>query len=239
MKISKKELNEILNLYKEKLSIKEVSIRIQITSNSTSIYFDESKDEYCIKFNESGKIFDFFHELGHILLTKKTGCLIFSSPPTSAGINNEIIKILDYLINLFVNSNISRIEEIYPLYEAFFKDFISFRYRFKSTSEELAFNICANTEYLFNLRPSDHSIELIKYLALHKESLLQRSSIPRQQYENILPYLSQFREIKYSNDAQKIINFIQQISCKICEVSNYKDKNYINNQVRMVFSDCL
>lgn len=77
------------------------------------------------------------------------------------------------------------------------------------------------------------------YLAAHKESLSQKSSFSEEKYDNLLLQLHIFREIKYSNDAFKIINYIHQITNAICEVCSYKDKNYIDNQLKMIFSDCL
>ena len=203
MIISEEELKQKFDPYQDKLSLKEIPIEIKITSNSTNIYFKESRNSYFIMFNESGQDFELIHELGHILLTKETSFLIFSNLPISKEIDNYIFKIIDYLINPFINSKISRINETYPMYRTFFENFINKRYCFKSTAEEIAFNICVSLEHLFNLKPYDHSIELMKYLRVHKESLSQKSSFSEEKYDNLLPQLHKFREIKYSKDAGK------------------------------------
>ena len=54
MIISEEELKQKLDLYQDKLSLKEIPIEIKITSNSTSFYFKESRNSYLIKFSESG-----------------------------------------------------------------------------------------------------------------------------------------------------------------------------------------
>ena len=90
MIISEEELKQQLDLYKDKLSLKEIPIEIKITSNSTGIYFKKPRNNYLIKFNESGEDFELIHELGHILPTKETSCLIFSNPPISKEIDNNI-----------------------------------------------------------------------------------------------------------------------------------------------------
>ncbi len=52
---------------------------------------------------------------------------------------------------------------------------------------------------------------------------------------NILPQLNKYKEIITKLDLQKIIDFLFEITCLICENFNYMEKDNIRNQFQIVF----
>ena len=227
-----------VNDYKERLSLNDVNINLIISSSSTSIRFDREQEVYFLNLNESGKEYDIIHELGHIFLSKKTRCLIFSSPPIIEGIDDNILAILDHLINNFVNFRVSRIDDFYPLYRDFFKNAVQLNYRFSSVLEELVFNIWMQVESLFILKPIDKNFELLKYMALHNQLLKQKPSFSLEKYDELLPNLFEFNQVKYSDEREVIINYLRAKTHLICEVCEYQNRSFINTQLDLIFSNC-
>lgn len=227
-----------VNNYKDLLSINNVNINLIISSSKTSIKFDQAQETYILILNESGKDYDIIHELGHVHLTKKTGCLILSSPPVIEGIDDNILGILDHLINNIVNFKVSRIDDLYPLYREFFLKAVQQRYAFSSILEELAFHIWMQIESIFILKPSDKNLELMKYMAIHNQLLKQKTSFSQSKYEELLLNVSSFNQVKYSDELEDITNYLSTITHLICSVCEYQNENYIDIQMDLIFSNC-
>ncbi|MFW9878096.1 MAG: hypothetical protein ACFFG0_33870 [Candidatus Thorarchaeota archaeon] len=227
-----------VNNYKDLLSINDVNINLIVSSSKTSIRFDQAQQIYILNINESCTDYDLIHELGHIHLTKKTGCLILSSPPVIEDLDDNILGILDYLINNLVNFRVSIIDDFYPLYREFFLNAIQYRYDFTSILEELAFYIWMQIESIFILNPSDKNLELMKYMAFHKQLLNQKTSFSNSKYEELLLNLHSFDQVKYSDEAEDIINYLSNITHLICSMCEYQNENYIDIQMDLIFSNC-
>ncbi len=227
-----------VNNYKDLLSINDVNINLIVSSSKTSIRFDQAHETYILNLNESSKDYDIIHELGHIYLTKGTGCLIFSSPPVIEGIDDNILGILDHLINNIVNFKVSITDDFYPLYREFFLNAVQQRYVFTSILEELAFLIWMQIESIFILKPSDKNLELMKHMAFHNQLLKQKTSFSHSKYEELLPNVHSFDQVKYSDETEDIINYLSNITHLICSVCGYQNENYIVIQMDLIFSNC-
>lgn len=227
-----------VNNYKDLLSINNVNINLIISSSKTSIRFDQAQETYILILNESGKDYDIIHELGHVYLAKKTGCLILSSPPVIEGIDDNILGILDHLINNIVNFKVSRIDNLYLLYREFFLKAVQQRYAFSSMLEELAFQIWMQIESIFILKPSDKNLELMQYMTFHTQLLKQNTSFSSSKYEELLLNVSSFNQVKYSDEIEDIINYLSTITHLICGVCEYQNENYIDVQMDLIFSNC-
>ena len=226
------------NDYKDLLSINDVNINLILSTSKTSINFDQAQQMYNLNINESGTDYDLIHELGHVHLAKKTGCLILSSPPVIEGLDDNILGILDHLINNLVNFRVSIIDGFYPLYREFFLNAVQQRYEYSSILEELAFYIWMQIESIFILKPSDRNLELMKYMAFHKQLLNQKTSFSYSKYEELLLKIHSFIQVKYSDEVEDIINYLSTLTHLICSVCEYQNENYIDIQMDLIFSNC-
>ena len=227
-------LEQKLIFFKEKLDLGDIELIIR-NSIRTGIHFDEDIDCYIINYNDQGVDYALAHELGHILLSKKTNCATFVNPPVSDDVDDTIFTILDYLINVIVNSLVSRINNLYEYYQSFFSFYINLKFGFRNATELVALNISTKLEYQFNLKPRDKDISLIMKMAGYYNMLKNQPGFNRRKYDNILPQLYKYNEIISKLDLQNIIDFLFEITCLICENFNYMEKDNIINQFQIFF----
>ena len=63
------------------------------------------------------------------------------------------------------------------------------------------------------------------------------SDFNQRKYDKILLKLNKYKEVITTFDLQKIIDFLFEITCLICENFNYMDINNIRNQFRIFFTN--
>jgi len=228
------ELEQKLLFFKEKLSLMDIELRIRI-SNRTGVHFDENLDYYIINYKDQGIDYALAHELGHILLSKVTNCSTFANPPFSDDADDTIFTILDYLINVIVNSLVCRTNSLYEYYQSFFLYYIKLNFRFGNATELVAFIISTQLEYLFNLKPKDKNLSLMMKMARYNDILKNHPDFNQRKYDKILLQLNKYKEVIKTFDLQKIIDFLFEITCLICENFNYMDIDNIRNQFRIFF----
>lgn len=228
------ELKHKLSLFQEKLSLVDVEIRIR-NSTRTGIHFDENLDSYILNYNDQGIDYGLAHELGHILLSKKTNCPTFANPPLSDDLDDTIFTILDYLINFMVNSLVCRTNDLYKYYPAFFEYYVNLEFTFRNTTELVAFNISTQLEYLFNLKQQDKNVSLLNSMARYNEILKNQLDFNYSKYEEILLKINTYKEVIIKFDLQVILNFLLEITTLICETFNYMDSDNVVDELKKFF----
>lgn len=228
------EIEKKLLFFKEKLSLMDIGIRIKI-SNKTGVYFDENLDCFIIHYKDQGIDYALAHELGHILLSKKTNCPTFANPPLFDDVDETIFTILDYLVNVIVNSLVCRSNDLYDYYSSFFAYYINLDFRFRNATELLVFNISTKLEYLFNLKLQDKNISYMIRMAQYNERLKNYSGFSQEKYDGILLKLNKYKDVIKTFDLQKIKDFLFEITCLICEIFDYMDLDNIRNQFEIFF----
>ncbi len=222
--------------FKEKLDLVDVKIRIR-NLNRTGIYFDENLECYILNYNEESIDYTLAHELGHILLSKKTNNLIFANPPFSDDVDETFFTVLDYLINVIVNSLVSRTNNLYEYYKSFFHFYINLNVRFRNKTELVAFIISTQLEYQFNLKPEDKGTYFFMKMERYYTTLKKQPNFNQKKFDNILLQLNNYKKIITSFELQEIINFLFEIIGMICENFNYMDESEIRNQFHIFFPD--
>lgn len=228
------ELEQKLLFFQEKLSLADVNIRIR-NSSRTGVHFNEALRRYVINYNDRGLDYFLAHELGHILLSKETDCPIFADPPLSDEVDETIFKILDYLLNVIVNSLVSRINNIYEYYKSFFLFYLDLNFRFKNKTELVAFIISTQLEYQFNLKLKDKGAYFSMKMARYFIMLKNQPDFNQQKYDNILLQLNNYKKVIRSFDLQEIVNFLFEITGLICNNFKYMDESEIANQFNIFF----
>lgn len=230
------EIEQKLSFFQEKMSLTDVNIRIR-NSSRTGIHFDESLNYYIINYNDRGIDYFLAHELGHILLSKKTNCPTFANPPLSNDVDETIFTILDYLINVLVNSLVCRTNELYEIYALFFNYYVKLNFRFKNATELVAFNISATLEDLFNLKLQNKDLTHMMSIARYYDELKKQSDFNQKKYDMILLKLNDYKDVITKFDLQKILSFLFEITCLICDNFNYMNISNLRNQFRIFFGD--
>ncbi|KKL88944.1 hypothetical protein LCGC14_1919650 [marine sediment metagenome] len=228
------ELERKLLFFQNKLGLTDLNVEIR-NSRRTGVHFDDDLGSYLINYNETGLDYFLAHELGHILLSKKTNCPIFSDPPSSNKIDETIFSILDYLINVIVNSLVSRTNNLYEFYKEFFIYYINLNFKFNNKTELVAFIISSQLEYQFNLRLEDKSTFLLMKMTRYHSMFKTQPDFDQNKYDNILLNLNNYKKVIKLFDLQEILNFLFEITRLICENFNYMDEGGIKNQFQIFF----
>lgn len=228
------ELKQKLLHFQEKLSLTDVKVRIR-NSSRTSIHFDENLGCYILNYNDRGIDYFLAHELGHILLSKKTDCPTFANPPLSDDLDDIIFTILDYLINVLVNSLVCRTNDLYKYYPPFFEYYVNLNFAFKNATILVAFNISTQLEYLFNLKQKNKNPSLLKSMSRYNQMLRSQPDFIYSKYEKILLKFNTYKEVIKEFDLQTIVNFLLEITSLICENFNYMDSDNVVDELKKFF----
>jgi len=228
------ELEKKLLFFQEKLSLTDVNIRIK-NSSRTGVHFDEDLDCYILNYNDRRIDYFIAHELGHILLSKTTNCPTFANPPFSDDVDETIFIILDFLINVIVNSLVSRTNNLYNYYKSFFLFYINLNFGFRNNTELVAFIISTQLEYQFNLKPEDKGTYFFIKMAKYYPILKNQPNFNQKKYDNILLQLHNFKKVIRSFDLQEILDFLFEITGLTCEVFKYMDEYEIGDQLHIFF----
>lgn len=217
------------------ISRKEVEINVNPSIRS-EIYWDKKIKKFVINCREFNDNFDVIHELGHIYLAKKINFFAFSNPSTHPNINEIIFRIVDYLLNCFVNYNLSTFEEIYPVYRNFILSLTSKRFLFISNLEFLGFLLWLYVELNYILKKEEKNTQIESYFLNQVNIFLNSSKVNKEDFNSLISDLSEFEKVKYSTNFKEILNFIRNIISSISTIFRKWDKNFINNQLDIIFS---
>ena len=241
-------LEDKINSFQMLLSLSDKDIRLEVIHNNSSATSKEN-NHWKIEYNHYNPIYELSHELGHIFLYKKTNYIQFAEQP-EPSIRDQIEKVFNYsnyLIDCFIDYNLSNFPEIYVLYiyyikeiingmrgidtnqefykllGGFLKYYISFYFILKNEEKEhLQNNI---EEALINLenvilRKSNNSknLGLIDYLNSHDLREIKNS-------------LNKFESIKDTDDNTVIKNFVYE-SLKLIP---FLENDNLENKFKLIY----
>ena len=112
------ELENLVKKFKKILGLENEKINLGISGKSSAfLHWHKDKKAWGIYLLPSDNRFTPIHELGHIFLSKKTKYHYFAGSGIKLNkINDGIFRILNHLIDYFVDYNLIQFRDLYDLY---------------------------------------------------------------------------------------------------------------------------
>ncbi len=242
-------LSNIVEKYKELLSITEVPIVLRRDPTNKfehELEWHPKQNLWCIWYKDEPIEFYIIHELGHLYFAKRlTHFEGFAlQTPFHKEIDNKLHPLLNGLLDSFVNYNLSKFDEIYPIqkqklssYLENFNDFKEMIDNQKDFIMLLSWYIIFFLEFNFILRKTGRvffSHEIKRSLNYLKSSLINvKSMVFIIDFEEFNKKLSKFEDVKEKIDPKLIVLFM----INVIYVLDYWTKKELLKQIKLYFPE--
>ena len=240
-------LSNLIEKYKELLSITDIPIVIKRDPTNKfehEIEWHPNKKLWCIWYKDIPLEFYIIHELGHLYFAKRlTHFEGFAlQTPFHKELDKKPYPLLNGLLDSFVNYNLSKFDEIYPIQKQKLCEYIEKSNDFKEMIDNqkdfimlLSWYIIFFLEFNFILRKAERdffSQEIERSLNYLKSSLIKVKSMGFSiNFEELTKKLSKFEDVKEKIDPKLIVLFM----INVIYVLDYWTKKELLKQIKLYF----
>lgn len=201
----------------------------------SSLYWDEKLETWVIEFVDQHNFF-LIHELGHIFLAKKYNCPYFAKQ-SIVPVNEKVGNYNIALVDSFVNYNITRHDEIYPIFLDLVDIYLNAgTQRLDSDNLDLLmFFLNLYLDFHYCLKPEDFQIRKQKIFVFFNELeglILKNRSLTKEKFGIIKKELKKFEEYLEVEKSTTIIHYIFNLLKKV----PYWSQSELKKNIKLIYN---